>query len=191
MWTSPFVGQGNRDLAPQVAGIRGALYGTRSAHSSAEPSKPALGVAELLVSVDADVLMVAKCANPGCKRQFRYLKEGQLFVFHDPRCSCPETTYWWLCADCAATLTLHFRTATGVHVALKTKFEKNECTRCLSLYRECLVESYCRRCGRFIGASCRQSVLTAAEEAHQCMPPRRAFDPVETIAVTDGGRIGT
>src|SRR5271165_480402 len=150
MWTSPFLGQGNRGLAPQVAGIRGALYGTRFAHSSAEPSKPALGVAELLVSVYAEVLMVAKCANPGCKRQFRYLREGQLFVFHDP-----------------------------------------QCTRCLSLCREGLVESYCRRCGRFIGASCRQSVLTAAEEAHQCMPPRRAFDPVETIAVTDGGRIGT
>ena len=134
--------------------------------------------------------MLAKCANPGCNHQFRYLREGQLVVFHGPHCSSNETRFWWLCADCAARMALHVGADNGVHVAPKTRFEKHECSRCLSLYREGLVESYCNRCGRFLGASSRELALSAAEEAHKCAASPRGFDQVE-MDIVRADRIGT
>ena len=113
--------------------------------------------------------MVAKCANPGCKRQFRYLREGRLFAFRDPRLD-QQVQYWWLCPDCTSMLSLHLDPKTGIQVARRTKVEKNECTRSVNLQRPGLVESYCNRCGRFLGASSHKSALTVAEEVHQCAP---------------------
>jgi hypothetical protein len=114
--------------------------------------------------------VVGKCANQKCNRDFHYLAEGRLFAFRHPRCSRQQTQYWWLCGKCAETLTIHFDRDGRVHVVSKTKLETNECTRCMSLYRCGLVESYCSRCGRFLGASIHESLLAAAEEAHHCAP---------------------
>jgi hypothetical protein len=64
--------------------------------------------------------MLSKCANPACNASFRYFGEGRLFQFELDR---PESAgphllgekkparkveYFWLCAHCAATLTLSF-----------------------------------------------------------------------------------
>ena len=62
--------------------------------------------------------MLKKCANPQCVAQFSYFSEGKLFEFGlDPvsgACVHPRRTrrpsegreLFWLCASCAATLTL-------------------------------------------------------------------------------------
>lgn len=60
--------------------------------------------------------MVAKCANPSCDQQFRYLHRGRLFLVDQPRFM-PETEvefhdgiqrseYFWLCERCCQTMTI-------------------------------------------------------------------------------------
>lgn len=52
--------------------------------------------------------MIAKCANPVCDADFRYLHEGKLFLLEISRNSRHEGTqrreYFWLCDQCSATM---------------------------------------------------------------------------------------
>jgi hypothetical protein len=63
-------------------------------------------------------LMVSKCANPSCSAAFRRMGEGRLFRI-EFQASLPEnarfdparqtgrrTEYFWLCAQCAASMTI-------------------------------------------------------------------------------------
>ncbi len=58
--------------------------------------------------------MVAKCANPHCKREFRELSKGRLFLlppsrdFHDSLWAVPRLIdhCYWLCPECARTHTI-------------------------------------------------------------------------------------
>lgn len=65
--------------------------------------------------------MLQKCANPTCDAQFRYLHEGKLFeieIQYDDGMlggTQPETGIsniqierWWLCNECAPSVTLRF-----------------------------------------------------------------------------------
>jgi len=69
--------------------------------------------------------MLQKCANPGCTVPFRSLHEGKLFLAETLALdaeSNPDGTrrrlrkreHFWLCADCAAILTLHFDATAGM-----------------------------------------------------------------------------
>ena len=56
--------------------------------------------------------MVAKCNNPSCSAEFRYLHEGKLFRLDlEPtaRCREPRVEYFWLCGHCSARMTLSLR----------------------------------------------------------------------------------
>jgi len=66
--------------------------------------------------------MVSKCANPRCSAVFRYLQRGKLFGHEVPSPKSDETAsnsefrmssrkieFFWLCDDCASTMTLIFR----------------------------------------------------------------------------------
>jgi hypothetical protein len=60
--------------------------------------------------------MVSKCANPACKTEFKYFRDGKLFEFEHVggRWSHPgrahkapnHRTLYWLCKRCAANYTL-------------------------------------------------------------------------------------
>lgn len=54
--------------------------------------------------------MLAKCTNPSCSAEFRYLHEGTLFRLElDSPVRPPEgkaTEYFWLCGGCSPTMTL-------------------------------------------------------------------------------------
>lgn len=55
--------------------------------------------------------MLSKCANPECTVPFFYLRDGKLFRVERPdddggRLS-HNVEHFWLCRNCAATLTLH------------------------------------------------------------------------------------
>ncbi len=72
--------------------------------------------------------MISHCANPGCSAPFRYLREGKLFqLYTDPEPGTGEGTetsrrlqYYWLCGNCAASITLLFERKNGaVTVRLK------------------------------------------------------------------------
>jgi hypothetical protein len=127
--------------------------------------------------------MLAKCANPKCENRFRYMREGKLFTFRAMSIAdqigkmFPAAEYWWLCSPCASTLTIRFDPMRGANVELQTKFESGRCAHVPSLYQSGLMESYCNRCGRFVGASRMARPLTIAEEAHCCAPPATASSP--------------
>lgn len=130
--------------------------------------------------------MLAKCANPSCENRFRYLREGKLFSFRgvplDDQVirNCETKEHWWLCPQCAVTLTIRFDPASGMRVVPKTRFERGECTHVASLYQAGLVESYCNLCGRFVAASRSVVPLNVAEETHHCVtitPANRGKGP--------------
>jgi hypothetical protein len=68
--------------------------------------------------------MLSKCTNPGCAARFLYLHQGKLFRWeaasaagdNDPGLSADagmkmrvrRTEFFWLCADCAVSMTLTF-----------------------------------------------------------------------------------
>lgn len=72
--------------------------------------------------------MLQKCANPVCTTPFRYLRNGKLFqVEIDRRGDIQispvlrqgpvKTEYFWLCDDCAVTVTIKFDASRGLIVA--------------------------------------------------------------------------
>jgi hypothetical protein len=84
--------------------------------------------------------VVSKCANPACAASFQYMHEGKLFkldrrsiravCLDPPGKNCEEkparnVEYFWLCGECASTMTLVLRPHVGpVGVPLKSLGEK-------------------------------------------------------------------
>lgn len=74
--------------------------------------------------------MLSKCANPGCSAAFLYLSRGKLFRWEtssaangngrtfgtDPQAqsTARRIEFFWLCEDCAASMTLTFEKGVGV-----------------------------------------------------------------------------
>jgi hypothetical protein len=71
--------------------------------------------------------MLHKCANPVCANPFRRLSEGKLFLVETDRFTSSRLTlrrwddgvqrrveHFWLCAQCAAVLTLTFEKGKGL-----------------------------------------------------------------------------
>lgn len=72
--------------------------------------------------------MLSKCANPGCSAAFLYLSRGKLYRWEtatapngrtfgaDPQAQSTSRRleFFWLCEDCATTMTLTFRKGIGV-----------------------------------------------------------------------------
>ena len=73
--------------------------------------------------------MLSKCANPGCLAKFHYFHEGKLFRWetqtYDPlvpgfgtdptvKKTSRHLEFFWLCQQCAATMTLTYERGVGV-----------------------------------------------------------------------------
>lgn len=60
--------------------------------------------------------MVSKCANPACKTEFKYFRDGTLYEFEHVGGTCAKPgrssmapkhrTLYWLCKRCSAVYTL-------------------------------------------------------------------------------------
>lgn len=56
--------------------------------------------------------MVNHCANPACKKQLHYLRDGKVFLFSTKKSSEKSSKlpyrleHYWLCGDCAKLWTL-------------------------------------------------------------------------------------
>ena len=74
--------------------------------------------------------MLSKCANSSCSNPFLYLHNGKLFrmdVIVETEAPLPgdkkhsrRIEYFWLCNECAASMTLSYRDGSGV-VAIPLK----------------------------------------------------------------------
>jgi hypothetical protein len=74
--------------------------------------------------------MLSKCTNSSCSNSFLYLHDGKLFrmdVIVENEALRPEgkkhsrrIEYFWLCNECAASMTLSYRDGSGV-VAIPLK----------------------------------------------------------------------
>ncbi|HEX6504172.1 MAG TPA: hypothetical protein VF011_13095 [Terriglobales bacterium] len=75
--------------------------------------------------------MISQCANPGCSRTITSLAEGRLFQFEITSISISavdenanqfdetpqrETVHFWLCSECASTMTLTLEPLGGLRV---------------------------------------------------------------------------
>jgi hypothetical protein len=74
--------------------------------------------------------MLSKCANPGCSAQFLYLHRGRLFRWETDSLAAGDqpgsgaepgikrsqrhVEFFWLCEDCARTVTLTFQNGLGI-----------------------------------------------------------------------------
>jgi hypothetical protein len=67
--------------------------------------------------------MLSKCANPGCTALFRYLHQGKLFrldasseepASQSTKKPARRVEYFWLCDECAARVTLHYKSDVGI-----------------------------------------------------------------------------
>jgi hypothetical protein len=66
--------------------------------------------------------MLSKCANPACSNPFLYLHNGKLFRMDvsagaeapEGRKAPSRVEFFWLCIDCAASMTLNYRYGVGV-----------------------------------------------------------------------------
>ncbi len=67
--------------------------------------------------------MVDYCANPGCARPLKYLRDGQIYIFDvgsshgDPGAKrIRHLEHYWLCGACSASLIL-VQDRAGIHLA--------------------------------------------------------------------------
>lgn len=66
--------------------------------------------------------MLSKCANPACAAPFTYLRDGRLYQIDIAPGPQPVTAakpphrveYFWLCGQCASSMTLAFQRGKGV-----------------------------------------------------------------------------
>ena len=67
--------------------------------------------------------MLSKCANPVCTTPFQYLRDGKLFQMETgagpqlvgDKKPQAKVEYFWLCARCAADMTLNYQRGKGVN----------------------------------------------------------------------------
>jgi hypothetical protein len=51
--------------------------------------------------------MVSCCANPDCRRELHYLRDGKIYQFVlSPKTGSKRLEYFWLCGECSKTMIL-------------------------------------------------------------------------------------
>jgi hypothetical protein len=51
--------------------------------------------------------MVSHCANPDCRQELRYLREGKIYQFVlSPKIGSKRLEHFWLCGECSKNMTL-------------------------------------------------------------------------------------
>ena len=50
--------------------------------------------------------MFKECANPDCRRELHYLRDGTVYVFRISAMDNRRLEHFWLCGECAKIMTL-------------------------------------------------------------------------------------
>jgi hypothetical protein len=49
--------------------------------------------------------MVSQCANPDCRRELHYLRDGKIYQFVlSPKTGSKRLEHFWLCGECSKTM---------------------------------------------------------------------------------------
>src|ERR1700694_3445274 len=52
-------------------------------------------------------VMVSQCANPDCRRELRYLRDGKIYAFATSAGNGSKSLeHFWLCGECSKSMTL-------------------------------------------------------------------------------------
>ena len=70
--------------------------------------------------------MVNQCANPDCRRELRYLRDGRIYLF---ALSTPNgdrrMEHFWLCGSCSKSLTLTCLNQSEVQIQPRAQIPRN------------------------------------------------------------------
>jgi hypothetical protein len=74
--------------------------------------------------------MVNRCANPECKRELHYLREGMIYVFPLPTpTGAKRVEHFWLCGTCSKSMVLICQNQSDVQSNLGRKGIETRSTR--------------------------------------------------------------
>jgi hypothetical protein len=78
--------------------------------------------------------MVSQCANPDCRRELRYLRDGKIYHFVlSPKTGSKRLEHFWLCGDCSKTMILICVNQSEVKIVGKTDTDPPRIESCDSL----------------------------------------------------------
>lgn len=65
--------------------------------------------------------MVNQCANPDCKRELHYLREGRIYLFAlSTSTGTRQIEHFWLCGRCSRSMVLMCRNFSDVQIKLRS-----------------------------------------------------------------------
>ena len=71
--------------------------------------------------------MVSQCANPDCRRELRYLRDGKIYAFAMSTGNGSKSLeHFWLCGECSKSMTLTCLNQSEVKTALGGKLQARE-----------------------------------------------------------------
>jgi hypothetical protein len=71
--------------------------------------------------------MVSQCANPGCRRELHYLRDGRIYAFAISAGNGSKSLErFWLCGECSNSMTLTCLNQTEVKTAPRTPNYSNQ-----------------------------------------------------------------
>ena len=64
--------------------------------------------------------MVNQCANPACKRELHYLREGKVYQFALPTpTGSKRIEHFWLCGRCSKSMVMMLRNQSDVQITFR------------------------------------------------------------------------
>jgi hypothetical protein len=76
----------------------------------------------MTATVKKESAMVNQCANPECKRELHYLREGMIYLFAlSTPTGAKRIEHFWLCGRCSKSLVLMCRNQSDVQIKLRSQ----------------------------------------------------------------------
>jgi hypothetical protein len=71
--------------------------------------------------------MASQCANPDCRRELRYLRDGKIYAFAMSTGNGSKSLeHFWLCGECSKSMTLTCLNQSEVKTARRGKLQARE-----------------------------------------------------------------
>ena len=71
--------------------------------------------------------MIGLCANPNCKRELRYLREGKVYAFQlSTETNNTRLKHFWLCRECSKRMILTGVNHSEIKTMMETRLQQNQ-----------------------------------------------------------------